>query len=222
MAAFPNAEQLITELYIAYFNRAPDPVGLSLWVTNFDEGLPITTIAQDFSNSSEAQKLYPFLALPLLPLLPIAQNFVTTVYGNLLNRPPDAAGLAFWSNLLSQGNISPSNFVLDVLQSINIQAQTTPLTADAQLIENKVTVADFFTNLTSVDGTVFSPILAHLALQGVTTSAASVVAAEAFITANIHDSFTTFTLTTGQDTFAGTVVTPSTHRCPGYWTTSRR
>src|ERR1700683_4232520 len=189
MAAFPNAEQLITELYIAYFNRAPDPVGLSLWVTNFDEGLPMSTIAQDFSNSSEAQKLYPFLALPTLPLLPIAQNFVTTVYGNLLNRPPDAAGLAFWSNLLSAGTISPSNFVLDVLQSINIQAQATPLTADAQLIENKVAVADFYTNLASVDGTVFSPILAHLALQGPLATAAEVTAAEAFITANIHDSF---------------------------------
>src|ERR1700676_4959330 len=187
MAVFPNAEQLITELYIAYFNRAPDPVGLGLWVTNFNEGLPITTIAQDFSNSSEAQKLYPFLALPTLPILPIAQNFVTTVYGNLLNRPPDAAGLAFWSNLLNAGTISPSNFVLDVLQSINIQAQAVPLTADAQLIENKFAVADFFTTLPSLDGTVFSPILAHLALQSVNGTQASVTAAEAFITANIND-----------------------------------
>jgi hypothetical protein len=204
MAAFPNPTQLITELYIAYFNRAPDPVGLGLWVSNFNAGLPITTIAQDFSNSSEAQKLYPFLALPTLPILPIAQNFVATVYNNLLNRVPDTAGLNFWANLLNTGTISPSNFVLDVLQSINIQAQTTPLTADAQLIENKVAVADFYTNLASVDGTAFSPILAHLALQGPLATAAQVTAAEAFITANINDSFSTFTLTTGQDHFAGT------------------
>src|ERR1700683_177268 len=204
MAAFPNAEQLITELYIAYFNRAPDPVGLSLWVTNFNNGLPITTIAQDFSNSSEAQKLYPFLAVPELPVLSVAQNFVTTVYGNLLNRTPDTAGLNFWAGLLNAGTISPSNFVLDVLQSINIQAQTTPLTAAAQLIENKVAVADFYTNLASVDGTAFSPTLAHLALQGPLATAAEVTAAEAFITANINDSFSTFTLTTAQDTFAGT------------------
>ena len=204
MATFPNAEQLITELYIAYFNRAPDPVGLSLWVSNFNAGLPITTIAQDFSNSSEAQKLYPFLAVPALPIPAVASNFVTTVYGNLLNRTPDAAGLAFWTNLLSSGQISPSNFVLDVLQSINIQAQTTPLTADAQLIENKVAVADFYTELASTDSIPFSPVLAHLALQGVNGTQASVVAAEAFITANIHDSFATFTLTGGQDHFAGT------------------
>ena len=115
-------EQLITELYIAYFNRAPDPVGLNLWVGAFNAGLPITTIAQDFSNSSEAQTLYPFLAVPVLPLPAQAQNFVTTVYGNLLNRAPDAAGLAFWTGLLSSGKISPSNFVLDVLQSINSSA----------------------------------------------------------------------------------------------------
>ena len=204
MAAFPNSTQLITELYIAYFNRAPDPVGLGLWVTNFNAGLPITTIAQDFSNSSEAQKLYPFLALPTLPILPIAQNFVATVYNNLLNRVPDTAGLNFWAGLLNAGTISPSNFVLDVLQSINIQAQAVPLTADAQLIENKVAVADFYTNLASVDGTAFSPILAHLALQGPLATAAEVTAAEAFITANINDSFATFTLTPNQDHFAGT------------------
>ena len=195
-----TSEQLITELYIAYFNRAPDPLGLSLWVTNFNAGLPITTIAQDFSNSSEAQALYPFLALPVLPLLPIAQNFVTTVYVNLLNRPVDAAGLAFWSGLLSAGTISPSNFVLDVLQSINMQVGT----ADAILLANKVAVADFYTELASTDSIPFSSVLAHLALQGVNGTQASVTAQEAFIAANIHDSFTTFTLTPGQDHFAGT------------------
>ena len=40
------------------------------------------------------------------------------------------------------------------------------------------------------------------------------VASEAFITANIHDSFATFTLTGGQDHFAGTGGDTLTHRWP--------
>src|ERR1019366_6228469 len=67
-----------------------------------------------------------------------------------------------------------------------------------------VAVADFFSELSATDAIPFSPGLAHLALQGVNGTQASVVAAEAFITANIHDSFATFTLTPGQDHFAGT------------------
>ena len=113
--------QLATELYIAYFGRAPDPVGLNVWVTALNNGVPFATVAADFANSAEAHNLYPFLALSIAPDPGTAMGFVNAVYTNLLNRVPDAAGLAFWSGLLDTGQITVGNFILDVLNSVNQQ-----------------------------------------------------------------------------------------------------
>ena len=83
---------LITELYIGYYNRAPDPAGLEFWLGAFNNGMSLTTIANEFAKSAESHAIYPFLAS--------AGSFVTDVYTNVLNRAPDAEGLAFWTQQL--------------------------------------------------------------------------------------------------------------------------
>ncbi|MBM1631199.1 hypothetical protein JQV28_19310, partial [Sulfitobacter mediterraneus] len=43
----------IIELYIAYFNRAPDALGLLYWGTRYAEGHPLSEMANDFFNQDE-------------------------------------------------------------------------------------------------------------------------------------------------------------------------
>ena len=53
---------LVTELYVGYYNRAPDPAGLAFWLDALNNGVSLTVIANDFAKSAESQSVYPFLA----------------------------------------------------------------------------------------------------------------------------------------------------------------
>ena len=44
-----TSKELITQLYVGYFDRAPDPEGLAFWITVLDDGLSLDAIAQDFA-----------------------------------------------------------------------------------------------------------------------------------------------------------------------------
>ena len=59
-----------------------------------DQGKALTDVASGFLSSPEAQKLYGNLD---------ATNFLTQLYANVLDRKPDAAGLAWHLNNLNQG-----------------------------------------------------------------------------------------------------------------------
>ncbi|MBM1585575.1 hypothetical protein JQU80_19360, partial [Sulfitobacter mediterraneus] len=48
----------IIELYIAYFNRAPDALGLLYWGTRYAEGHPLSEMANDFFNQDETKATY--------------------------------------------------------------------------------------------------------------------------------------------------------------------
>ena len=89
----------ITGLYVAYFDRAPDPAGLQFWIDQLDNGRDFNTISQDFAMSEEAKELYPFLATPDVSALSSAA-FITSIYVNLFGRAPDTAGLNFWVSVL--------------------------------------------------------------------------------------------------------------------------
>lgn len=105
-----TAEQIgsLVELYIAYFNRAPDAVGLSFWGTALAGGMDLPTIANFFIDQSETRALYPEDATTL--------DFVTAVYNNVLGRTPDANGLQFWVDALDNNQIGRGGFILDVLE----------------------------------------------------------------------------------------------------------
>ena len=145
--SFPpvSPTDFVTELYIGYYNRAPDSVGLSFWLSAYNSAIAaganptieLTTLANSFANSSESTAIYPFL---LAPSAANASSFVTQVYNNILNRAPDAAGLAFWVNQLTTGATTPGALIVTVEASVNQQIGT----ADAQTLGNKITVAEYF------------------------------------------------------------------------------
>ena len=97
-----------TEMYIAYFNRAPDSEGLLFWADAFARGTSMPEIAEYFALSPEAQAAFPAGSSNA--------NFISTVYDNVLGRQPDAAGEAFWNQVLDNGAVSRSQFVLEILK----------------------------------------------------------------------------------------------------------
>jgi len=137
----------LVQIYIAFYNRAPDPEGLAFWQSACDIGLSLEEIADLFVPQSESIATYPFLDNPTEDGI---RSFLQAVYENLFNREPDAEGETFWTNqilqsLASEGSvdadgnqIDPSGLSIgEVLLSIICGAQGDDITA----LDNKTTVA---------------------------------------------------------------------------------
>jgi len=165
-------EQQVIELYIATFDRAPDKAGLDYWVNS---GLTIEEIAQSFFDQPETQSLYPDSTTD--------SDFVTSIYENVFGREPDAAGLDYWVNELSNG-MDRSVLILAMVNGAQGD--------DAQLLENKTAVAEEFVakGLNDVE-------LAKEVLEQVTADPASVDAAIAAFSGS------TESLTIGADQVEG-------------------
>lgn len=98
----------IVELYIAYFNRAPDAVGLAFWGNAFADGLSMEEMAALFIDQDETRDTYPDSLSN--------EDFATAVYTNVLGRVPDAEGFDFWVNVLNEGSVARPTFILSVLE----------------------------------------------------------------------------------------------------------
>jgi hypothetical protein len=85
----------LVQIYVAFYNRAPDPVGLDFWQKACDAGLPLSEIAELFVPQAESITTYPFLGNPAEAGI---RTFIANIYQNLFNRAPDAAGETFWTN----------------------------------------------------------------------------------------------------------------------------
>lgn len=88
-----NAGKLY-RLYQAAFDRTPDQQGLGFWLKAMDQGKSLADVASGFLGSAEAQKLYGNLD---------PTNFLTQLYANVLDRKPDAEGLAWHLSNMSHG-----------------------------------------------------------------------------------------------------------------------
>jgi ELWxxDGT repeat protein len=171
-------EDLVSEVYIGYYNRAPDQGGMSFWLNSMANGATLTQVANAFANSSESIAVYPFLSNPNLAN---ASSFVNQVYSNLLNRAPDNPGLQFWSQELQSGAVTPGGFILAIEQSVNQQTGT----ADAMTLGDKLTVAVDYVTRISAAGVPFSETSAHGCLAPVTSDSSTIATGEAVTTAYI-------------------------------------
>lgn len=82
-------------LYEAAFDRTADPVGLGFWISRMDGGVSLETIAEAFAASPEFKALYG--------ANPGNAGIVAKFYANILDRAPDATGVAFWNQALDTG-----------------------------------------------------------------------------------------------------------------------
>lgn len=140
--------KILSEMYLAYFNRAPDAVGLDYWASqavDWQAAQPGVTfskvngdIANVFSGTPEAISAYGTVTQQSSPAQ--LQTFVTSVYNNVLNRAPDSAGLNYWVGNLQTGASSPGSFIRDIIYSVNAQTGS----ADNLYLNSKTTVGNYF------------------------------------------------------------------------------
>lgn len=158
----------ITQLFVGYFNRAPDPVGETYWADQLQRGVTPVAIAQSFSTSNEATGLYPFLANPGTASPAAIESFVSAVYGNMFGRSADAAGAAYWVTALQTGASTVGAAIVNIASG----AQG----SDAATLANKVTVGNYY-DVQVWQHDAFTLASAQSAIASVTSSAASVTAA---------------------------------------------
>jgi hypothetical protein len=130
----------ITDLYVAYFNRAPDSEGLAYWFKTIYTGeYSLRTIAERFTFEQEYLQAYPSSLAN--------RNFVEQIYLNLFDRNPDAGGWDWWTNELDTGHRQRSGFILDVIEGAYAP---TSGPEDRTLIDNKHEASLYYSGLLSL------------------------------------------------------------------------
>ncbi|WP_104017137.1 DUF4214 domain-containing protein [Roseovarius nitratireducens] len=124
-----NFESFI-ELYIAYFNRAPDAVGLHFWGTAFANGVSLEEMATLFIDQDETLAAYPSGTSN--------SAFAETVYENVLGRTPDQDGFEFWVGQLESGDTSRDQFILEVLRGVESGG------GDRAYLDDKIDIGAYF------------------------------------------------------------------------------
>ncbi|MFO1084741.1 MAG: DUF4214 domain-containing protein [Reyranellaceae bacterium] len=171
-------EQLV-DMY-AEIGRAPDALGLSYWGSQLHDGHSVAEIYKSFFLQPEVASIFPASMTN--------QEFVTKVYGNLLSRTPDAAGLAYWVGQLAQGQVTKATFLLPFLSGIHGN------TADQTTLDNKEVVGTHFaidqgltnagwarTVMAHVDGTAASVATANAQTDGFTAIASAEATTELMV-----------------------------------------
>jgi hypothetical protein len=127
-----GAKETITQIYVGYYDRAPDPDGLNYWIGRLNAGMTVAEIAQSFSVQPESTAKYPYLVNPLVVS---AESFIVSIYQNLFNRAPDDAGKAHWLAELAGGK-AVGQMIIDIISGATDSAAGN----DATTMANKVAV----------------------------------------------------------------------------------
>lgn len=131
------------ELYIAYFDRAPDAVGLNFWGTSFKNGLTLEQMATLFIDQDETRDKYPSTLTNA--------EFATVIYDDVLGRVPDQAGFDFWVGALDSEAVGRDQFILEVLKGAkaNPPVEATEdfvmqQQADQKFLSDKVDIGTYY------------------------------------------------------------------------------
>lgn len=112
----------IDHLYEEVLGRMPDPEGLTYWVNQMSKGSSLTDVAQALSQSTEFKQLYG---------TPSQEQLVEELYEAILNRAPDAKGLAHWAEALVVHEVTEGELIVSLLMSAESQsASTTQVSGD--------------------------------------------------------------------------------------------
>ena len=161
----------LTELYIATFNRAPDALGLDYWGSQLSSGMSLEAIAASFFVQQEAAAAYPAGQS--------TQAFVNQVYGNVLGRQADAAGLDYWVSQLQTGGVSKNSFLLAIINGV--------IGTDVQYLANREAVGAHFALTLGLSDVTW----AKAVMSGVDGTAASATVANAQTDAHAASAATT-------------------------------
>jgi len=207
----------IQQLYVAYFARPADPVGLNFYIesaaASTAAGTSDATILDSISTTFAASAEYTanFTGMS-------NAQIVNQVYQNLFSHSADTSGLLYWAGKLTSGALTVSNIVRAISASA-VGANN----VDGVAFGSKVTAAESFTaSLTTAEQIIgYSGTAAGVLAKAYITSVNSAATlATAIVPATLTSTVTsvvaagnyvagsTFTLTTGSNT--GTSFTGST------------
>ncbi|KJS05164.1 MAG: hypothetical protein VR73_12880 [Gammaproteobacteria bacterium BRH_c0] len=117
----------ICDLYIAYFDRAPEPEGLLYWFKNiYEGGAGLDDLSRSFADQIEYRQTYPEGLNN--------REFVEAIYENLFDREPDQTGWDYWINDLDQGLMARETFIFSVIEGAYA---TSGSADDRQLLNHK-------------------------------------------------------------------------------------
>jgi len=192
----PMTATQVQQLYVAYFNRPADYLGLQYWMTQSP-----SAAATAFAASSEYAATYAGMDTGAR---------VNAIYQNLFGHAADLPGLAYWSGQVSAGRLT----IADVVVAVSNGAQGTDLAA----FNAKVSAASAFTTAldTTAEVTGYSGTGANNAakawLAGINSAAqATTATATAALNATVASVVaqggtpgSTYALTTALDNLTGT------------------
>lgn len=194
----------IQSLYIAYFNRPADYLGLKYWTAQAQaNGGSVAAVANAFSASPEYTTQFAGQS---------SAQIINTIYMNLFGRPAEPAAIDYWGTRLDNKVFNIGTIATSILQGAQNLDKTT--------IQNKVAAAEAFyaamdtsVEITGYDGPAANAVVKTW-LSTVTSDAASLTAATDAAALNTvlanaaaaHDNTTgtNFTLTAGTDNIVGT------------------
>jgi len=128
MASQPSIN-LAQQMYVVYYGRAGDPVGLSYWAGVFDTTTDLTQALNSFGTSIEFNE--SFGSLP-------SNELISNLYQQMYGRAPDPGGLDFYTDRLSSGAAT--------LASIGKQIADGSQDSDLETLNNRIIVANSFTD----------------------------------------------------------------------------
>lgn len=192
----------IQKMYIAYFGRPADPIGLEFWAKKVDAAAgSLDAVISGFAASTESQALFGNKT---------SAEKVNAIYTYLFNRPAEPAGLTYWVQKLDSGEVSQAGAMYTILTNAGA--------GDVDAIKNKLAVANEFTKALDTTAEILGYSGANAAevartyLQTVNSTEASKTAALAAVNTTVANvtaagqgaSGQTFTLTNGVDNVTGT------------------
>ena len=154
------------ELYVAYFNRAPDSAGLLFWGSALADGMSMEDIARMFFDQPETQALYGGSSR--------TGDFVSAIYNNVYGRDPDPEGFEYWTGLIDDGILDQSQVILAMIDGAKAASGSA---ADAQFLETKAEIGAYYAVVNGLNNVE----VANTAMQSFDGTLASVVEAKDII-----------------------------------------
>jgi hypothetical protein len=102
----------VTALYKLLLRRAPHSRGLNWYVSALDNGTPRLTVVSAFLSGSEYRKRFTCTYGAINPscngseTVDPVPSFVSQTYSDVLNRPADGGGQAFWANYMTSNQVA--------------------------------------------------------------------------------------------------------------------
>jgi len=122
----------VQKIYIAYYQRPADPLGLIYWAQMLDAaGGDLTQIIEAFANSDEAKALYEDINENTIG------DVIDAIYQAAFNRSPDEEGKQFYINGFKEGKFTAATIMLNILDGARGE--------DLIILQNKITSANNFT-----------------------------------------------------------------------------